>query len=556
MSNPAHERAEQSLSLWPGAVVVLVLAPFVGKALHIDDPLFVWTARQILVAPLDFYGFDVNWYGVNASMAVVNKNPPLVSYYLAALGGTFGFSQAALHLGMWLPALALVYGIAALAREFGINPILASVVSIATPAFMVAATSLMSDVTMLAFGIWGLLLAVRAVDSQRVALACCAGGLLGLAVLTKYFALAFVPLVIVYGVMRGRGHASWLLACSVAGLMVAGFDAAYAVLYGVHPIADVMGYATGADAPLTADVRQRLAVGLFFLGGCTLGPALFAPALWTRREAAALVFVGGLLAAFCVHVVAAQTDGFDLALHQAVFALVGVHWLALSAKELHRARDPIAVVLACWIGGVFVFAAFTNWTTNGRSILPAVPAIGLLVARAVERRGAIRWERAIAVLAASVALAGAVAWGDARLADSGREAARHFAQRQGLEADAKLVFQGSWGFQYYMESHGIEKFEVGRQAMRPGDQIVVPGNNTNLVRVPEARTRQLSIETFEKADWISILARRRGAGYHASVWGALPFSFGTAVPARYALYEFERPWSPKRRGARSGRPTE
>ncbi len=550
MTNPVPESAAQHSSLWPGAVVVLLLAPFLGKALHIDDPLFVWTAKQILASPFDFYGFDVNWYGTTASMALVNKNPPLVSYLLAAWGGVFGFSEFALHLGMWLPALALVYGIAALAREFEIDPVLASVTAVVTPAFMVAATSLMSDVTMLAFGVWGLVHAIRAVESRRVIDACCAGCLLGLAVLTKYFALAFLPLVVVYGTMRARSHASWLVACGVAGVMIVGFDLAYAALYGIHPIADVVGYATQADAPLGTSVQQRLAVGLFFLGGCTLGPALFALGLWSRREAAGLVFAGGLVAAFCVHVVSAQTEGFDLALHQAVFAMVGVHWLGLCVWEVRRARDPIAVTLACWIGGVFVFAALTNWTTNGRSILPAVPAIGLLVARVLEHRGAIRWRGAVPVLIVSAVLAGAVAWGDARLADSGRAAARYFAGQSDREDTAKLVFQGSWGFQYYMESLGIEKFELGRQVMAPGDQIVVPGNNTNLIRVPEARTRQLAIETFEKAEWISILARRRGAGYHASVWGALPFSFGPAVPARYALYEFERPWSPRRRSRR------
>ena len=45
--------------------------------------MFVWTAERVLVAPLDFYGFDVNWYGSFAPMYEVNKNPPLVSFWLA-----------------------------------------------------------------------------------------------------------------------------------------------------------------------------------------------------------------------------------------------------------------------------------------------------------------------------------------------------------------------------------------------------------------------------------------------------------------------------------------
>lgn len=45
-------------------VTLIVLVPLVGKAFHVDEPLFVWTAQRIEIAPLDFYGFDVNWYGV------------------------------------------------------------------------------------------------------------------------------------------------------------------------------------------------------------------------------------------------------------------------------------------------------------------------------------------------------------------------------------------------------------------------------------------------------------------------------------------------------------
>src|SRR5215475_8135491 len=45
------------------AVFVLggALAVFLDKAFHIDDPLFLWTARQITAAPGDFFGFELNW---------------------------------------------------------------------------------------------------------------------------------------------------------------------------------------------------------------------------------------------------------------------------------------------------------------------------------------------------------------------------------------------------------------------------------------------------------------------------------------------------------------
>ena len=81
--------------------------PFLDKALHIDDPLFVWCARHIQSSPLDFYGFTVNWEGREALMATVNQNPPLASYYLALLGSLFGWNEVALHAGFLMAALAV-----------------------------------------------------------------------------------------------------------------------------------------------------------------------------------------------------------------------------------------------------------------------------------------------------------------------------------------------------------------------------------------------------------------------------------------------------------------
>ncbi|MGA2263065.1 MAG: hypothetical protein ABSH28_16740 [Acidobacteriota bacterium] len=39
-------------------LTVLFLAPFAGSAFHIDDTLFLWTAKHIVAHPLDPYGFS------------------------------------------------------------------------------------------------------------------------------------------------------------------------------------------------------------------------------------------------------------------------------------------------------------------------------------------------------------------------------------------------------------------------------------------------------------------------------------------------------------------
>ena len=71
-------------------IPILLLAPFITKAFHIDDTLFLWTANHILSDPVDFYGFNANWYGFEMPMSLINKNPPFVSYYIAIFATLFG----------------------------------------------------------------------------------------------------------------------------------------------------------------------------------------------------------------------------------------------------------------------------------------------------------------------------------------------------------------------------------------------------------------------------------------------------------------------------------
>ncbi|HZM02853.1 MAG TPA: hypothetical protein VFC44_07500, partial [Candidatus Saccharimonadales bacterium] len=90
------------------AATLACLVPFVDKAFHIDDPLFIWTARHIHAEPFNFYDFQVNWDSWLKPMAAVTQNPPLASYYMALAASVLGWSEVALHAAFLLPALALV----------------------------------------------------------------------------------------------------------------------------------------------------------------------------------------------------------------------------------------------------------------------------------------------------------------------------------------------------------------------------------------------------------------------------------------------------------------
>ena len=123
MTDSAEIRRPRSRELAMLAAAMLAcLLPFVDKAYHIDDTLFVWAGQHIQKHPLDFYGFDVNWYTTWQPMAGVTQNPPATCYYLALAGSFFGWSEVALHVAMLLPAWGLIWGTYRLAERFGVRP--------------------------------------------------------------------------------------------------------------------------------------------------------------------------------------------------------------------------------------------------------------------------------------------------------------------------------------------------------------------------------------------------------------------------------------------------
>src|SRR5438477_9056108 len=99
-------------------ITAAALAPFLDKAFYVDDPLFIWMAQQIAQHPLDPYGFDLNWSSFTQPMSLVMQNPPLCSYYIAAIGSIFGWSEISLHTAFLFWAIMSILGTFALAQRF------------------------------------------------------------------------------------------------------------------------------------------------------------------------------------------------------------------------------------------------------------------------------------------------------------------------------------------------------------------------------------------------------------------------------------------------------
>src|SRR5581483_9370841 len=145
-SSHTHSPRGKARDLWIlimfVAVVTLLLR---NRAFHIDDPLFIWAARQIRHHPANPYGFSVNWYGTSMPMSEVTKNPPLASYYVALIGLLLGWSEPALHVGFLIPAVGVIIGMYLIADRLCERPMLATCAGVLTPVFFVSSMTVMSD---------------------------------------------------------------------------------------------------------------------------------------------------------------------------------------------------------------------------------------------------------------------------------------------------------------------------------------------------------------------------------------------------------------------------
>lgn len=152
-----------------------------------------------------------------------------------------------------------------------------------------------------------------------------------------------------------------------------------------------------------------------------------------------------------------------------------------------------------------------------------VPVAGILITRRIDQRaelsagGRSSWEFLPLVFGAILALM--VTHADVRLANAARVAATDISNRFD-EAGHALFFQGHWGFQHYMESHGYEALDVYRTQFARGDILVILENNTNIAPPnPQAFSRVITFQgwgvsqDYDRAQicWSRLLFKSLGA---------------------------------------------
>ena len=259
-----------------GVLAVLVLTvttllPFLAKPFHLDDTVFLWMAAQILRHPFDPFGGSVNWYGIEQPISEIATNPPLVSYGIAAVSQLVGLNECALHIAFLVPATAVTVGTGFLAARLGASSTVSALAVLCSPVFLTSATSVMSDVPMLACFVWAVFFWIRGLEDHRIGSLFIAGALAAAASLSKYFGMALVPLLVLFALWRERRAGVWCLALLLPIAVVAAYEWGTHELYGHGLLAYIADYAiTTRAATREADLFGAGLVGLAFTGATSL----------------------------------------------------------------------------------------------------------------------------------------------------------------------------------------------------------------------------------------------------------------------------------------------
>lgn len=507
------------------AVVFVLRLPFLNQAIQGDDVYYLAGAQYAQIDPWHpnharylFLGQEVTMQG--------HPHPPLNVWFLALLLALFkDVREIPFHAAYILFSLAAAFSMYWLARRFTARPLLATLLFLAVPAFVVNGNSLEADLPFLAFWMLSMALFVDAVDAacgRRLALAAAS---MALAAMAAYQAVLLVPILALYLWSKRRHWLPGWLALAVAPLTLAAWQTYERLASGALPLSVMRGYLRDYGVETLASKGPN-ALGLTVHLAWMLCPVL---ALVIFRPASRVPWIVAALAA-ATGAVSDWSPLFWASLG------VGVVILTWSVERLWKDDDSDTRFLLVWLLVFFCAAVLIFFAGSARYLLPVAAPLAILAVRAARLQ--TRWLAAATVVHLAFSLSLAIVnyqhW----------DGYRRFAASLRAETENRRVWiNGEWGLRFYFESQGGLPLRHG-QTVQPVEVIVssdlafpVPVSTGGATLVPLAEQEIRSPLPFRL---IGLGAR---SGYSTVSLGLRPFDLrrGPIDRVRASLVQERRP---------------
>ena len=215
--------------------VVLLRLPFLSQAVQGDDVYYLLIARNAQVDPLHPMQLGFRLQG-ELVWAAGHTRPPLNAYVLAGLLAVFGeVNELYFHLFYMAFSLAAVISMYFLARRFTTRPLLASLLLLSVPSFVVNGNKLEADLPLLAFWLAGFALFVYGRCLPAAVMLAAAG-------LCAYHAVFAVPILAYYAWLKDRRNPRRWLAVAAVPLALGAWQVFEFMAAGAAPAAVLAGY--------------------------------------------------------------------------------------------------------------------------------------------------------------------------------------------------------------------------------------------------------------------------------------------------------------------------
>ena len=425
--------------------VLLLRLPFVNQAIQGDDVYYLIGANHALIEPMHPKHVNFAFNGKVVSMQG-HTHPPFNVWYLGLLLWIFGdVNELAFHLAYLPFSLMATLACFFLAHRWSSRPLTATLLFIATPAFVVNGTSFEADLPLL--GWWmasiALFVASAEVKSWRLLAACVVT--MTFAAMTAYQTALLLPVCAFYLWCFGNRWKPTWIATFTAPLVIAVWQLFERLTTQTVPLAALAG---NFEKYALQSLHNKL-----------------------LNAAALTIHLGASVSSF--------TLGFTLS--RIIFPfLVGIALLAFCIWKVRRSKAEERF-LAGWVLLYFTASLMLFFAGSARYLLPLAAPLTILLSRIP-----------LPALLSNVAIVGNLAVSLALAISNYQQwdAYRQIALSMSEQAKTKRVWiNGDW-LRFYLESNGALPMLEG-QAVQPGDVVVSaklgfpsPFNTGGGMRVP------------------------------------------------------------------------
>lgn len=525
----------------------LLALPFINRAYFVDDHYHVLMAKGILQhlsRPYDFRADDngLNNVGWERGQPPSMINPPLHHYFLAALIRLGGEKESWLRFGvLWMSGMSLFF-IFNLAKRLGIPAFWSVVFCGLTPAFWLTSYSLLIDSTLLCFFLAATLTWILGLEKDSALWLHVSGILMGLTALVKYTGLSVILLAVFWLYLkrhelpRGLRHKLHI---------------AFAFLWPLLIIAawSTWNYFTYGEAHLWASAQRAVSlytiwkalVVLIFFSGSLLFPWLLFPVLFRRPYVlwkGLLIGGGGILLGFLMR---SPWGGFTeiQALQIAVSVVSSLLFFALVMHHLkdHFATQELKFILAWLILMLGMTFCVMPWVSV-RYFLLLLPPSAFLFLKILWTQQ-VKGSKPVGLFLGACFLflmSGSIAYADYWQAETGRKIVRDVLQEPFSGREKYYLgdsFTGSY-LKYIGWQPAFEFTTLTTGALLLKQEVTMP---RWWYRGKPIQFQLIKTYTYATHFPIKVMDNEGSAGFYASVWGALPFTFSTGPWERFQLLE-------------------